>query len=139
LEKNEKFVFGSMPPCPQGAGFPLTITMNLNIYAGPIVEIKPGGPLNASHAMREFAYETLGEALWVPECHGDPLYFLPNRHSIGERSQTWSEHDGETPHVINPDIEYDKGWFANKIKDLTSQFPDGTEYEIIWGVVSYWM
>lgn len=113
--------------------------MNLSVYAGPIVEIKPGGPLSTTHDMSEFACETLKEALWVPECHGEPLYFLPNWHSIGDRSQTWSKYDGETPHVINPDQEADKLWFASQIKDLTSQFPDGTEYEIIWGVVSYWM
>lgn len=115
--------------------------MNLNIYAGPIVEIKPGGPLNTPHAMREFSYETLDEAFWVPECHGDPLYFLPNWHDFAVRSQVWSEQGGQTPHIINPDIEADKLWFANHshIKHLMSQFPEGTEYEIIWGVVSYWM
>jgi len=113
--------------------------MNLNIYAGPIVEIKPGGPLGTLRAMRDFSYDIINEALWVPECHNDPLYFLPNLNSLSERSNTWSKYDDAPPNVINPDIEYEKGLFANKIKDFTSQFPDGTEYEIIWGVVSYWM
>lgn len=113
--------------------------MNPFVYVGPMVEIKPGGPLSTTHNMFEFAYETLGEAFWVPECHGNPLYFLPNWHSISGRSQTWSEDSEETLRVINPDQEADKLWFEDQIRDLTSQFPDGTEYEIIWGVVSYWM
>jgi len=113
--------------------------MNLNIYAGPILAIKPGGPIDTTQAMREFSYENLKEALWAPELEGDPLYFLPNWNSLTERSHTWSTYDGGCPDIINPDIESDKQWFANQIKDLTSQFPEGTEYEIIWGVVSYWM
>lgn len=113
--------------------------MNLHIYAGPIIEIKPGGPLGTPHDMREFSYETIKEALWVPELKGDPLYFLPNWNNLMDRSYQWSDYDGDSPDVINPDTEGDKLWFASKTKDLTSQFPDGTNYEIIWGVVSYWM
>jgi hypothetical protein len=113
--------------------------MNLSVYAGPMVEIKSDGPLGTSRDMREFAYEILEEALWVPEIHGDPLYFLPNWHDFAVFSGTWSKYDSDSPNIINPDIESDKSWFANQIQDLTSQFPEGTQYEIIWGVVSYWI
>lgn len=112
--------------------------MNLHIYAGPILEIKPDGPLSTTRDMSDFAYEILKEALWVPDCEGAPLYFLPNLNDLCQRSNTWSRYD-DPKCFVNPDIEGDKLWFADKIKDLTDMFPPDTEYEIVWGVISYWM
>lgn len=112
--------------------------MNLHVYAGPLVQITPGGPLGTLGEMSEFAYETLKEALWVPDCDAG-LYFLPNWNSLYERSQNFSETGRDSEDIINPDIDSDKKWFADNIKELTSQFPEGTKYEIAWGVVTYWM
>lgn len=110
--------------------------MLLNVYAGPLIEIVPGGELCNYGDLMEFTHDVLEHQLWAPETK-NKLFLLPNTDDLNERSYYWTGFD-ENQDILNPNLENDKAWFSEQLKDIIAKFPPDTEYEVGWGVISYW-
>lgn len=109
--------------------------MKLQTYVGPMIQILKTKDFN----INDFCYETCKEFLFVPNVEKSDYWFLlPNRIELYANSHSISESDGdEIVPVINPDIQSICEKFSTKTEVFRKQIT--VPYEVVWGVVSYWI
>ncbi len=109
------------------------MSINLSVYVGAAIRVKPEHRASAI----ESCYE--GESVFATfggDTESGDTYFLPNYDDQTIRHVTWTR-NSEVPVVLDIDKERDIAVFTEGTKEFRESLT--VPYEIVWGVIPYYM